>query len=126
MEKNLNQPRAFDDIVKKVSLAQALELFKTNQPYFVMFSTKWCPDCKVMRINLKNVVNEYYQKGINFLEIDAEQTNLFRTENAGWKILRVPSFYVVVSQKPTFIGYEFIDKNIIAQHLQEALSMRKE
>ncbi len=107
--------------MKKVTLEEAQILFTNQQKYFVMFTTSWCPDCKMMKIQLKDIINEFKDKPITFIEIDAQQANLFRKNENGWQVLKVPAFFTVKQNHHYFIGYEYTPIPIIKDALLNVL-----
>lgn len=86
----------YKDLKKEISGKLAL----------VMFSTSWCPDCKMMKFLIEQIEDKH--KNVDFIEIDAEKTDLFRTDDSEFKVLKVPSFYLIDDKDSEHLGYEFV------------------
>lgn len=78
---------------------------------FVMYTTTWCPDCKMMKPVIKELEQE--NKHVSFFEIDAEENEVFRKGN----ILKVPSFILHKDGKEKHLGYEYVPKEILEKDL---------
>lgn len=93
--------------MKQLKWSEAKELIDNNQGIiFLEFSTSWCGDCKMMKPFVEQVENQFKDKNVTFIEVDAEEANTFRG-NAEWEVLKVPSFFVLNKKQKNHIGYEF-------------------
>ena len=94
--------------MKKIKFSE-LKNLDANKNYFIEFTTSWCGDCHMMKPiieNLEHWVNEN-NKEIVFLEVDAEESNLYRNKDSGWDAYKVPSFFIVNKGNKKHIGYEY-------------------
>lgn len=85
---------------------------------FLTFKTSWCPDCKMMAMLLEPLLKDLKEQGIAFneVEVDAEEAQLFR-EASDWKVLKVPSFYLLQNGVAEHIGYEFVPLEVIKEKI---------
>ncbi len=110
--------------MEKVSLEKAQKLFTDNGIYFVIFTTEWCPDCKMIKKQVEELIftEKYTDKPIRFLEIDAEKANLFHKIENDWNVSRVPSVYLVKNNKRQLIGLEYVSKPQIQAAISKILT----
>ena len=96
--------------MKSININQLKEEIKKGT-VFAMFTTTWCPDCKMMKPVIEELENE--NENVSFFEIDAEQNQVFRKGN----IAKVPSFILYKNGEEKHLGYEYIPKEILEKDL---------
>ncbi len=57
---------------------------------------------------------------VKFIEVDAEEANLFRQVDSQFKVLKVPSFYIVKDGVAKHIGYEYQPFDLLVESIKEA------
>ncbi|WP_036452136.1 thioredoxin domain-containing protein [Mycoplasma buteonis] len=94
-----------------------------NKLIFAEFTTTWCGDCHMMRPIVNQVANKYKDNpNITFLEVDAEEAQLFRRVDTRWKVLRVPTILLIQGQEIIEKGYEYIPGEILENWIDKKLS----
>lgn len=107
--------------MERVTWKEAKTRFLTDKKYLVVFTTNWCGDCKMMKLTLKDIEKNYVNKNIQFIEIDAEEADIFRKKNYGFEVLKVPAFYTVFNNEKKLIGYEYVPIPIIETAINKIL-----
>ncbi|SJZ46264.1 thioredoxin family protein [Mycoplasmopsis verecunda] len=94
-----------------------------NHLIFLNFTTTWCGDCKMMRPIVESIAEEYKNnKGITFINVDAEEAELFRDPDNKWKVLRVPTMILLQGNEIIERGYEYIPTQILSSWISKKLS----
>ncbi len=106
-------------MIKDLTLKE-FEAIKNDGVVIVDFYTEWCGDCKMMQPIYEKLANEFKEKPITFVSIDAEKEFIFKNAK-GYKILKVPTFIVFKDGKETSRGVEYQPMDRMAEWLNEAL-----
>lgn len=92
--------------------------------FFVEFTTKWCNDCKVMKPIVDSLAEQYSEDAnIQFIKIDAEDSELFRNYTNKLQILKVPTHMIFLNNEIINKGYEYWPKEILNSWIEKALSL---
>ncbi|WP_051617829.1 thioredoxin family protein [Mycoplasmopsis iners] len=110
--------------MKKVKYEKMLEIIASpehkNKLFFLEFSTTWCGDCKMMEPIVKKVVNDNKNnKDTIFLEIDAEEAQLFRDPLSKWQVFKVPTFVYLKNNEILKTLYEYYPSEILQKFLDD-------
>ncbi|MBX4209777.2 MAG: thioredoxin family protein [Mollicutes bacterium PWAP] len=92
----------------KMIYKDALKYIKNNEKVLLEFYTDWCADCRMMEPVVDNAMNELKKDGFTLVKVNAEEANLYKKENPEFEVLKVPSFFKVINNKATHIGYEYL------------------
>ncbi|RIV16578.1 thioredoxin family protein [Mycoplasmopsis gallopavonis] len=113
-------------MLKKYSWAEAEAIINKNQDdklIFLEFTTTWCGDCQMMRPIVQQVVSKYSNNpNIQFIEVDAEEAQLFRNPDTKWKVLKVPTLMLIQGQEILEKGYEYIPAEILESWIDKKVS----
>lgn len=78
-----------------------------NGVVFLKFTTAWCGDCKMMEPITDELEKMMIGREIKFIEVDAEEAQLFRNAESDIQVLKVPSFFVIRNGVKKHLGYEY-------------------
>ncbi|WAM02496.1 thioredoxin family protein [Mycoplasmopsis felis] len=67
-----------------------------TQLTFLIFTTEWCGDCKMMLPTFNNIAKKYENQKIEFIQVDAEEAKLFRNPLTKWKVLKATNYDVII------------------------------
>ncbi|UWV79172.1 thioredoxin family protein [Mycoplasmopsis felis] len=67
-----------------------------TQLTFLIFTTEWCGDCKMMLPTFNNIAKKYENQKIEFIQVDAEEAKLFRNPLTKWKVLKDSNYDVTI------------------------------
>ncbi|QCZ36836.1 thioredoxin family protein [Mycoplasma nasistruthionis] len=108
------------------SWAEAQEIIENNpndQLLFLNFTTTWCGDCKMMKPIVDVVAKNFENNSkIRFINVDAEQAQLFRNPDSKWKVLRVPTMILLEGDEIVERGYEYIPTQILQTWIEKRLN----
>ncbi|WP_406613903.1 thioredoxin family protein [Mycoplasma corogypsi] len=100
-----------------------IEQMHSDQLIFLVFTTKWCGDCKMMKPILNQVYEKYKNnKQITFMEVDAEESQMFRNPNTKYQVLRVPTMLFIKEGQIIEKGYEYIPEEVLSNWIEKQLS----
>ena len=105
-------------MIKNMTLKE-FEAIKNNGVVIVDFYTEWCGDCKMMQPVYENLANEFKDKPVTFVSVDAEKESIFQSAE-GYQILKVPTFIVFKDGKETARGVEYQPMDRMVEWLNEA------
>ncbi|MEA4115591.1 thioredoxin family protein [Mycoplasma sp. 744] len=110
--------------MKKISFNELKEILErkdyAKKLFFLVFTTSWCNDCKIMKPIIKELYEDYKTRDdVIFLEIDAEEANLYKNASSNWEIFKVPSFVYYKNNKILKILYEYYPKNILSKYIED-------
>lgn len=89
---------------------------------YLIFSVTWCGDCKMMKPIIEEVANNFSDnKKVQIIEVDAEESKLFRDPKSEYQVLRVPTHIVLKDGKILNRGYEYMPREILVEWIEEAL-----
>ncbi|WP_036463626.1 thioredoxin family protein [Mycoplasmopsis sturni] len=93
-----------------------------DQLMFVMFTVTWCGDCKMMMPVVKKLDEKYSGNSkIQFLEVDAEEAQLFRNPNTKWEVLKAPTLMLLKGTEIVEKGYEYIPDQVLTEWIEKKL-----
>ncbi|VEU70178.1 thioredoxin family protein [Mycoplasmopsis glycophila] len=100
-----------------------LENNPVNHLIFLEFTTTWCGDCKMMAPIVKQVAAKYQDNAnITFMEVDAEEAQLFRNPDTKWKVLKAPTLLLIKGQEIVEKGFEYIPSEILESWIDKKIS----
>ncbi|WP_426461115.1 thioredoxin family protein [Mycoplasma hafezii] len=112
--------------MKKYLWEEAQRIINSNTEkklIFAEFTTIWCGDCQMMKPIVNQVAEKFKNNpNIKFIEIDAEEAQLFRKVDTKWKVLRVPTIMLIQGQEIIEKGYEYIPSEILENWINKKLS----
>ncbi|MEA4134563.1 thioredoxin family protein [Mycoplasma sp. 2045] len=100
-----------------------IEANKDNELIFLNFTTQWCGDCKMMRPIVEEIAKEYEgNHRIRFINVDAEEAQLFRVPNTKWQVLKVPTMMLLQGQTIQEKAYEYVPFQILNNWILKKIS----
>ncbi|WP_406615843.1 hypothetical protein ACJA25_00990 [Mycoplasmopsis hyopharyngis] len=90
--------------------------------YFLEFISKSDDKWKIMNKILEKVEKHFAdQKSLIFLQIDADEANLFNDLNSNFEIFRCPAHIILKNKEIIFKGYDNYPKEILISILENNL-----
>lgn len=104
----------FHDMEKHVS--------ESKKTIYLEFFTNWCGDCKMMQPVIEQVANSFdgQEEDVEFIKVDAEEAQIFRSADSKYKVLRVPTHIILKNNEILNLGYEYLPKDTLIQWVEEA------
>lgn len=90
--------------------------------YFLEFTADWCFDCRAMQPVISEVI-EYFKNNnkVVFINVDAEESGLFRKPNTKYQVLQIPTFAVVKGNNILHLGHNYYPKELLISWIEEAI-----
>jgi thioredoxin 1 len=103
-----------------VDLNKIEELKEGNKTTLVMFSTEWCGECKMNKLLLEAIEENY--KDILFVKIDVDEERLWADDgNDKYKIMSVPTFHIYKNGEPTREHVGFVSEHELKQFINNEI-----
>ncbi|TDV24251.1 thioredoxin 1 [Mycoplasmopsis mustelae] len=99
-----------------------LDAKKPDDLTFLIFTTDWCGDCKMMRPTLERIAEKFASSGVDFIHVNAEEAKLFRNPDNKWKVLKVPTMILLKGDEIVEKGYEYIPEEILSEWIENRIS----
>ncbi|WP_117275010.1 thioredoxin family protein [Mycoplasmopsis edwardii] len=96
------------------------EIKKNKDLIFLTFTTEWCGDCKMMKRTFDNIANKFNDKSeIRFINVDAEEANLFRNPDTKWKVLKVPTMILLEGEEIVQKAFEYVPEEVLSNWIEK-------
>ncbi|WP_027121386.1 thioredoxin family protein [Mycoplasma leonicaptivi] len=111
---------------QKLKWAEAEKILNANKPgelIFITFTAEWCGDCQMMKRPLNYVADKFKDRPeIKFINVDAEEAQLFRNPDTKWAVLKVPTMILLSGQEIIEKGYEYIPEEIMIDWIDKRIN----
>ncbi|WP_322961428.1 thioredoxin family protein [Mycoplasmopsis cynos] len=95
---------------------------KKNNLIFLVFTTEWCGDCKMMKRTFDSVAAKFSNnKEIAFINVDAEEANLFRNPDTKWKVIKVPTMMLLDGDEIIQKAYEYVPEEVLVNWIEQKI-----
>ncbi|UWV78307.1 thioredoxin family protein [Mycoplasmopsis felis] len=93
-----------------------------TQLTFLIFTTEWCGDCKMMLPTFNNIAKKYENQKIEFIQVDAEEAKLFRNPLTKWKVLKTPTMMLLSGDQILEKAYEYVPEEVLSSWIDDRIS----
>lgn len=112
--------------ITRLKWAEAQELVKNNKDsdlLFLEFTTDWCGDCKMMKPVVTKLASWFSEEdNIKFVNVDAEEAQLFRNPDSRWQVLKVPTHILLKGQEIVEKAYEYVPGEVLKTWIEQRIS----
>ncbi|MGL4948512.1 MAG: thioredoxin family protein [Mycoplasma sp.] len=110
--------------MKNMLWKDAQELIKSGNTYLYCGS-HWCKDCVEMLPVAEEIskIAEANNWNLNFINVDAQEANLFRDPNTKYKVLYVPSHILLIDGEVQEIHYEIQTTDFLISRIKEVYKL---
>ncbi len=96
-------------MIKEITIDDAKKLIVENEKVFLIFSTKWCGDCAMLKLVLDKVFPQYEDQ-ISAGKIDVDEQKAWEEYGRDFKINRIPTILGYKNGKEIFMYNDFISE----------------
>ncbi|MGZ9755334.1 thioredoxin family protein [Mycoplasma sp. 394] len=89
---------------------------------FLIFTTGWCGDCKMMKPTLDRIAKKYEKTKVQFIHVDAEEAKLFRNPDTEWKVLKVPTMILLNGTEIVEKAFEYVPEEVLSEWIENRIS----
>ncbi|MGL4950249.1 MAG: thioredoxin family protein [Mycoplasma sp.] len=106
--------------MNKMLWKDAIDIIENDNVYLYCGSD-WCKDCKEMLPIVESISQLALEKNWNlkFINIDAQEANLFRDPDTKYKVIYVPAHILIKNGNVIEIFYEIQTKEFLINKIKE-------
>lgn len=95
--------------MEKINFKDLNLIIEKNEKILIMFSTKWCGQCKMASLLIEKIRNDF--SAIKFIEVDVDDDDLW--DHKEINIIEVPTFIGYTNKKRILnVGGYQIEENL--------------
>ena len=107
-------------MIKQMKWNEAQKELANTKITYLFFGTEWCGDCVMMKPIVEELAKHFAQdKDVSFINVDAEESLLFRDEQSKYKVLKIPTHVFLKKGEIMNIKYEYVPLNLMIEEINK-------